>query len=132
MNLLMIGMEYDVTTSFELPDAFLRRGFELQLRLCVGHVGGELSYLLAAKLEEGAARAEQEQASRDQETAEEKLRKEADRASRGRTAGGSTRRSTRKEKSVVEEVITSTTFRQVARTAAREIVRGMFGTGRRR
>jgi hypothetical protein len=33
---------------------------------------------------------------------------------------------------VVEEVVTSTTFRQVARAAAREIVRGMFKTGRRR
>jgi DNA helicase HerA-like ATPase len=87
---------------------------------------------LAAKLEQGAARAKQEQESKDQETAEDKLRKEADRATRGRTSGGSTRRSNRKEKSVVEEVITSTTFRQVARTAAREIVRGVFGTGRRR
>jgi hypothetical protein len=32
---------------------------------------------------------------------------------------------------VVEEVVTSTTFRQVMRTAAREIVRGMLKTGRR-
>ncbi len=87
---------------------------------------------LAAKLDAGAARAKQEQESKDQATAEEKLRKEADRASRSRPSGGSTRRTSRKDKSVVEEVITSTTFRQVARTAAREIVRGMFGTGRRR
>ena len=36
-----------------------------------------------------------------------------------------------KDKSVVEEVVTSTAFRQVVRTAAREIVRGMFGTARR-
>jgi hypothetical protein len=33
---------------------------------------------------------------------------------------------------MVEEVVTSTTFRQVMRTAAREIVRGVLGTGRRR
>jgi uncharacterized protein len=37
----------------------------------------------------------------------------------------------KQEKSVIEEVVTSTTFRQVARTAAREFVRGVFGTGRR-
>ncbi|MFL6156939.1 MAG: helicase HerA-like domain-containing protein, partial [Marmoricola sp.] len=35
------------------------------------------------------------------------------------------------DKGVVEEVVTSTAFRQVLRTAAREIVRGAFGTGRR-
>ncbi|RNL62131.1 DUF853 family protein [Nocardioides marmoriginsengisoli] len=40
-------------------------------------------------------------------------------------------RSRKKEKGVVEEVVNSTTFRQVLRTAAREIVRGAFGTGRR-
>ncbi|MCW2760677.1 MAG: ATPase [Marmoricola sp.] len=84
---------------------------------------------LAAKLEEGAARARQEQDANEQATMEEKLRREADRAS-SRTR--STGRSPRREKSVVEEVITSTTVRQVARTAVREIVRGMFGTGRRR
>ena len=37
----------------------------------------------------------------------------------------------RQDKSVVEEVVGSTAFRQVLRTAAREIVRGMFKTGRR-
>ncbi|RZI86503.1 MAG: DUF853 family protein, partial [Microbacterium sp.] len=36
-----------------------------------------------------------------------------------------------RDKGVVEEVVTSTTFRQVLRTAAREIVRGAFKTGRR-
>ncbi len=83
---------------------------------------------LATKLEAGAEQAREEQETKDQATAEEKLRREADRAS-SRTRK---RSSTRRDKSVVEEVVTSTTFRQVARTAAREIVRGMFGTGRRR
>ena len=85
---------------------------------------------LATKLEEGAARARQEQEATDQATMQEKLRREADRASsrtRSRPSGRANR-----DKSVVEEVITSTTFRQVARSAVREIVRGMFGTGRRR
>ena len=93
---------------------------------------------LAAKLEQGAAQAQaeaqqEEQAKADartqkqRDTTEERLRREGDRATRSRGSGR-----TRKEKSVVEKVVGSTMFRQVARTAAREIVRGMFGTGRRR
>ncbi|HNA98043.1 MAG TPA: DUF853 family protein [Marmoricola sp.] len=42
------------------------------------------------------------------------------------------RSSAKAEKSVVEQVVKSTAFRQVMRTAAREIVRGVFGTARRR
>jgi hypothetical protein len=86
---------------------------------------------LAAKLEAGAAKAKAEQQAKDQakeqETTEDKLRKEADRATRTR----SPRRSTRQDKSVVEEVLTSTTARQLGRTAVREIFRGLFKTGRR-
>ena len=86
--------------------------------------------MLATKLEEGAERARKEAEADEQTTLEEKLRKEGERAgSRTRSRSG---RTPRKEKSMVEEVVTSTTFRQVVRTAAREIVRGMFGTGRRR
>ena len=84
--------------------------------------------MLAAKLEEGAAQARAEQERSSQQTTEERLRKEAEKASSRPTS----RTSTRKEKSVVEEVVGSTAFRQVVRTATREIVRGMFGTGRRR
>ncbi|MCW2868144.1 MAG: hypothetical protein JWR20_2332, partial [Marmoricola sp.] len=98
--------------------------------------------ILAGKLEAGAAAAQAEQqaaadakaradadkAAQQQATAEEKLRREAEKAAaRGRASSGG-----RREKSVVEEVVGSTMFKQVARTAAREIVRGMFGTGRRR
>jgi len=43
----------------------------------------------------------------------------------------STRSRQAEDKGIVEEVVTSTTFRQVLRTAAREIVRGAFKTGRR-
>ena len=39
--------------------------------------------------------------------------------------------SPRKEKSMAEEILTSTTARQLGRTAVREIFRGMFKTGRR-
>ncbi len=72
--------------------------------------------ILAAKLEAGAAKAE----------AEAKAAPKAAPAPKKAPAG---RR--KQEKSMVEEVVTSTTFRQVMRTAAREIVRGVFGTGRR-
>jgi DNA helicase HerA-like ATPase len=64
---------------------------------------------LAAKLEKGAEKAAAEKEQTPAKTAAPK----------------------KKEKSIVEEVVTSTTFRQVMRTAAREVVRGMFKTGRR-
>jgi DNA helicase HerA-like ATPase len=72
--------------------------------------------VLAARLEHGAAKAEAEQ-----------QRAPAPQPPAPRTPAP--RR--KQEKSVVEEVVTSTAFRQVMRTAAREIVRGMFKTGRR-
>jgi DNA helicase HerA-like ATPase len=71
---------------------------------------------LAAKLEAGAAKAEAEEAAKDQQKAPT-------------PKAPAPRR--KQEKSMVEEVVTSTTFRQVMRTAAREIVRGVFKTGRR-
>ena len=81
---------------------------------------------LAARLEAGAAKARAEQDAAERETAEDRLRREGDRAtSRSRP------RSRAKEKSVVEEVLTSTTARQLGRTAVREVFRGLFKTGRR-
>ncbi|HEY0905246.1 MAG TPA: helicase HerA-like domain-containing protein [Marmoricola sp.] len=68
---------------------------------------------LAAKLEAGAAKAE------------------AESSAEGKAAPAPKRSTRRKEKSVVEEVVSSSAFRQVLRTAAREIVRGVFKTGRR-
>ncbi|MFL6108997.1 MAG: helicase HerA-like domain-containing protein [Marmoricola sp.] len=65
--------------------------------------------ILAGKLEAGATKA----------------------AAENPAAAPAPRRTARKEKGVVEEVVTSTAFKQVMRTAAREIVRGMFKTGRR-
>jgi DNA helicase HerA-like ATPase len=72
---------------------------------------------LAARLEEGAAKAEAEKT----EAAREKAAPAPNAPARRR----------KQEKSVVEEVVGSTAFRQVLRTAAREIVRGVFKTGRR-
>jgi DNA helicase HerA-like ATPase len=73
--------------------------------------------LLARKLEAGAEK------KRTETEAERKA------PSPSRTPEPRTR--ARKQKGVVEEVVGSTAFRQVMRTAAREIVRGMFKTGRR-
>ncbi|RNM14633.1 helicase HerA-like domain-containing protein [Nocardioides pocheonensis] len=72
---------------------------------------------LAARLEQGAAKAEAEQ-----QQAPAPQQPPAPRAPAPRR---------KQEKSVVEEVVTSTAFRQVMRTAAREVVRGIFKTGRR-
>lgn len=72
---------------------------------------------LAAKLEHGATQAQAEQGHQGKVPAPAP-------APRGRAP--------KPQKSMVEQVVTSTAFKQVARTAAREIVRGLFGTGRRR
>ncbi len=71
--------------------------------------------LLAKKLEAGAA----------------KEHVEAEARSKTKTEAKAPRTRARQEKSVVQEVVGSTAFRQVMRTAAREIVRGLFKTGRR-
>ncbi|NYG59041.1 hypothetical protein BJ980_001964 [Nocardioides daedukensis] len=85
--------------------------------------------ILTAKLEAGAAQAEAEQAAQTEAKEQTALQKEADRLakeSRGR------RTSKKQEKSNVEKVLENTAVKQVLRTATREILRGMFGTGRRR
>jgi hypothetical protein len=75
---------------------------------------------LAARLEEGAAKA-----------AAEKTAAEKEQTAKEKAAPRAPARRRKQEKSVVEEVVGSTAFRQVLRTAAREIVRGVFKTGRR-
>jgi DNA helicase HerA-like ATPase len=81
---------------------------------------------LATKLAAGAAKAQAEQEEQKRDEATDRLRREGD-----RTASRSRSRSRAKDKSVVEEVLTSTTARQLGRTAVREIFRGLFKTGRR-
>ncbi|HYU86043.1 MAG TPA: hypothetical protein VEK80_14685 [Kribbellaceae bacterium] len=66
----------------------------------------------AAKLAAGAQRAEDEQPEQPRQT--EQPRRE------------------RHEKSVVEQVVGSSAFKQFVRSAGREIVRGIFGAARRR
>ncbi len=94
--------------------------------------------MLARKLEEGAAAAERERqqaeavaqadlAAKDQARA----RTEAEREARA-GAPRAPRASTRQQKGMVEQIAGSTVFRQFARSAGREIVRGLFGTVRKR
>jgi DNA helicase HerA-like ATPase len=80
--------------------------------------------MLAKKLEAGAQQAAEDKA------AEEKA-KEAAKSSKKSTTSSS-RRSSKQEEGVVTQVVKSGAFRQFMRTAASEIARGMFGTGRRR
>ena len=79
--------------------------------------------MLAAKLEKGAEKAAEEKA------AEEKAKADAKTAKK---SGSSSRRTTKEEEGVVTQVVKSGAFRQFMRTAASEIARGLFGTGRRR
>jgi len=112
--------------------------------------------VLNAKLQAGAAAAAAEQAAAEQAKAEaqrakeeaerakaeaaatreaERTAKETERAQReaDRAAGRTTpARPARREKSLIEEISDNTLVRQMARSAAREITRSLFGTGRRR
>ena len=99
--------------------------------------------MLARKLEQGAATAAAEQqraeeARRAQEAAEQqakddaRARTEAERAERAARSSQPRASSKRQEKGMVEQITSSTVFRQFARSAGREIVRGLFGAARRR
>jgi len=81
--------------------------------------------LLAARLEAGAQQAAADKAAAERADAEERAAKEA-----ARKPGTSARR-TKEEDGVVTQVVKSSAFKQFMRTAAAEIARGMFGTGRR-
>jgi hypothetical protein len=87
--------------------------------------------MLARKLEAGAAQAEQERQQQEQAAQAEAAAKEQARAEPAGRAP--TRRSSSREpKGMVEQITDSTVFRQFARSAGREIVRGLFGAARRR
>lgn len=79
--------------------------------------------MLTRKLEEGALRAQREQELEEQ-------RRQAENVVPTRPQG--TQRGPRPEPGFVENVTSSPAFKQFARTAAREIARGLFGAGRRR
>jgi uncharacterized protein len=81
--------------------------------------------MLAAKLEAGAQQAAADKAAAEQAKADAKAAKEAAKQK------SSSRRSSKPEEGVVTQVVKSSAFKQFMRTAAAEIARGMFGTGRR-
>ncbi|TDW70989.1 helicase HerA-like domain-containing protein [Kribbella pratensis] len=72
--------------------------------------------ILAAKVQAGAAQAEAEKQAKEQAKQQPESRPRAQ----------------KQEKSMVEQVIGSSAFKQFARSAGREIVRGLFGSARRR
>ena len=90
--------------------------------------------ILAERLEQGAATAAAE--ARAKAAAEAEARTSAAEARTPREpaapAGRTTRSRAPKEKTVVEQVVESSAFKQFTRTAAREIARGLFGAARRR
>ena len=90
--------------------------------------------MLARKLEAGAQQAEAERQAaqaRVQVDAEAKVEARArDRAERDARPAGP--RPRREDRGLLAEIVGSTTFRQVARTATSQIVRSIFGTARRR
>ena len=96
--------------------------------------------MLARKLQAGAEEAERERRANEAEAeARERAKVEADARARAERdmreserARPRTRTSRRAEKSVLEQVTGSGAFREMARTAGREIVRSIFGTARRR
>ncbi|WP_205472660.1 helicase HerA-like domain-containing protein [Nocardioides sp. SYSU D00038] len=76
--------------------------------------------LLAAKLEAGAAKEAEDAAATDAATA-----KASEAKARAK------RSPAKKDGSIVRDVVESSAFKDVLRTAAREVVRGLFKTGRR-
>ncbi len=75
---------------------------------------------LAARLEEGAAKAEAEARAEAEQKAKPKEPASSTRAPKSEDEGG-----------LVRDVVESGAFKDFMRTAAREIARGMFGSGRR-
>jgi len=83
--------------------------------------------LLARRLEEGAQKAEAERAAQEQKPADDPTKIDYPRSPR---SGRST--STRRDDGgVVDDIINSPVAKDLLRTATREILRGVFGTGRR-
>jgi len=88
--------------------------------------------MLAKKLEAGAQQAAADKAAEEKAKADAQAAKEAAKRSGSGSSSGSSRRRTKQDEGVVTQVVKSSAFKQFMRTAAAEIARGMFGTGRRR
>lgn len=93
--------------------------------------------MLARKLDEGAKAAEAEaaaaeQAKLDEAAAKERAKAEVAAAREAEREAKAEAKRKANEKGVLEQVMGSSVVRDMARTAGREIVRSIFGTGRRR
>jgi DNA helicase HerA-like ATPase len=125
------------------PEEVLRPG--IAASALMGRYGQEIDRdsaheMLARKLQAGAEEAERERRAAEAE-AEARQRAKADAGTQAKIeremrsaerAQPRTRTSRRTEKSMLEQVTGSSAFREMARTAGREIVRSIFGTARRR
>ena len=125
------------------PEEVLRPG--IAASGLMGRYGREIDRdsaheMLARKLQAGAEEAERERRAAEAEE-EARIRAKADADAQARferemrsaeRSQPRTRSSRRTEKSMLEQVTGSSAFREMARTAGREIVRSIFGTARRR
>ena len=84
---------------------------------------------LATRLEEGAAKEAAEARTEAEAKAREKAAKEA--KAKPRSKSSRTEGPAPQDEGIVHDVVTSPAFKDFMRTAAREIARGMFKTGRR-
>ncbi len=80
--------------------------------------------MLAHRLEEGAAKAEADRVAQEKKPADDPTKLDYPKSSR-------TGRSTGTDDGMVRDIINSPVAKDLMRTAAREILRGVFGTGRR-
>ncbi len=85
--------------------------------------------MLAARLEEGARKAEED--ARIKELEREQRHERVAEKARTKAPAPSRSRSSREPDGIVEQVVKSGAFKDFMRTAAREIARGMFKSGRR-
>ncbi|WP_425307970.1 helicase HerA-like domain-containing protein [Ammonicoccus fulvus] len=93
--------------------------------------------MLARKFEEGAKAAEAEAAAAeraklDEAAAKERAKADAAAAKEAEREARAEEKRRANDKGIVEQVLGSSVVRDMARTAGREIVRSIFGTGRRR
>jgi DNA helicase HerA-like ATPase len=88
--------------------------------------------MLARKLEAGAQQAEAERQAAEAQTRADAQAKAAAQAQREASRTPRAQTSRRPDKGLIGEIVGSTTFRQVARSATTQIIRSIFGTARRR
>ena len=121
------GTAIDRESAYEILNAKLQAGAETA---AAEKAAKEQAKADAEQAKAAAAQAKADAAAqREAERAQAAAQREAERAVR---AEQTQRRAAPKEKSIIEQITQNTMVRQMARSAAREITRSIFGTGRRR